>query len=167
MATPSLFSPVKVGPRGREQTFVGGPIGANNPTRDLLKEAGATFGNITRVAQILSLGAGASAVVSLGSDDPLDVTSHLLESMNTDCEGVASELSTRLYTVDAYVRLNATSETHNARMDDWSDLGAIESRISAYVESAAVMHILKESVQYLQSRVGTATLGQISAYLVI
>ena len=41
MATPPYFSPIKCGPRGRQQVFIGGPHGANNPTRELLKEASA------------------------------------------------------------------------------------------------------------------------------
>ncbi|KIM32605.1 hypothetical protein M408DRAFT_48522, partial [Serendipita vermifera MAFF 305830] len=58
MAIPSLFVPAKIGPRLREKSFVGGAVGANNPTRELLKEAANVFGKDKRVTQILSIGAG-------------------------------------------------------------------------------------------------------------
>jgi hypothetical protein len=167
IAGPPFFTPMKIGPRGREQTFVGGPLGANNPTRELLREAGAIYGNNRRVAQIISLGAGISGAVSIQSVASADVASHLLKSLATDCEIVASELSARLFAVDAYVRLDVDCGGVNAAMDDWSGVGAMEARTDAYVEGNIVAHMLDESLRYLQARVGTATLGQISAYLII
>lgn len=160
MATPSLFSPVTFGSRGREQTFVGGPFGANNPTRELLKEAGAAFGAEKRVAQVISIGAGKS--IPLDSPAPSEVPGHLVQLLTTDCEMVASELSTRLLNVDAYVRLNVESGLECPKMQDWRGLGAIELHTRAYVETPAITRLLGASRQYLQSRIGTATLGQIS-----
>ena len=58
MAAPPYFEPVKIGPKMRQQSFVGGALGANNPTRLLLSEACNIFGNDQRVAQIISLGSG-------------------------------------------------------------------------------------------------------------
>lgn len=43
IAIPALFSPVKFGPPLRKQAFVGGVLGANNPTHQLLKEAMSIF----------------------------------------------------------------------------------------------------------------------------
>ena len=97
------------------------------------------------------------------SADSADVTGHLLKSLAVDCETVAAELSTRLFAVDAYVRLDVDNGGTNAAMDDWSGVGAMEARINAYVEGDLVAHMLDESLRYLQNRVGTATLGQISA----
>jgi hypothetical protein len=167
IASPPLFTPVKIGPRGREQTFVGGPLGANNPTRELLREAGSIYGNNKRVAQIISLGAGISRDVLIESADSADVANHLLKSLAVDCETVASELSTRLFAVDAYVRLDVDCSGMNAVMDDWSEVGTMEARTDAYVEGDIVARMLDESLRYLQNRVGTATLGQISAYSTI
>jgi len=164
MAIPSFFPPVKIGPRGREQTFAGGPLGANNPTRELLKEAGIAFVQDKRVAQVISLGAGRQNAVSLEGVDPTDMSSQLLQTLYTDCETVASELSTRLINVDAYVRLNVESGLEASSLDDWRGLGAIEQSTNAYVETSAVTRLLEESLRYLQNRIGTATLAQISAY---
>jgi hypothetical protein len=104
MAAPPYFSPVKFGPRGWQQTFIGGPRGANNPTRDLLKEASAIFGKEKLVSQIVSLGCGHSHVSSSHTDT--EGVSRSVQEMAADCEAVAKELSTRLCDMDAYLRLN-------------------------------------------------------------
>jgi hypothetical protein len=163
MATPSYFTSVKAGSRGREQTFAGGPLGANNPTRELLREAGTIFGNEKRVAQVISIGGGWESDAPINPMDTENVAGQWLNSITTDCETVASELSTRLFTVDAYVRLNVNIEMGAASMSDWTGLSAIGSQTSAYLETAAVARTFEMSLQYLRSRVGTATLGQISS----
>jgi hypothetical protein len=103
-------------------------------------------------------------VVSLEAVDSADVSSQLLKALYTDCETVASELFMRLVNVDAYIRLNVESGLEASSLDDWRGLGAIEQTTNAYVETSAVICLLEESLGYLQSRVGTATLAQISAY---
>ncbi|KIM20866.1 hypothetical protein M408DRAFT_81414, partial [Serendipita vermifera MAFF 305830] len=65
MALPSYFLPVKIGPLRRQQSFVGGVLGSNNPTRMLLEEASKLYGKDRRVAQIISLGCGLPRVLSL------------------------------------------------------------------------------------------------------
>ncbi|KIM32453.1 hypothetical protein M408DRAFT_39468, partial [Serendipita vermifera MAFF 305830] len=66
MATPRFFSPAKIGPPLRQQSFIGGALGANNPTRELLAEAADVFGNDRRVAQIITLGSGRPRMIALG-----------------------------------------------------------------------------------------------------
>jgi hypothetical protein len=163
MANPSYFTSVKAGPRGREQTFAGGPLGANNPTRELLREAGTIFGNGKRVAQIISIGTGWESGALINPTDTENAAGQWLKSLATDCETIASELSTRLFIVDAYVRLNVNIEMGAASMNDWTGLSAIGSQTSAYLETAAVARTFEMSLQYLRNRIGTATLGQISS----
>ncbi|KIM28907.1 hypothetical protein M408DRAFT_52045, partial [Serendipita vermifera MAFF 305830] len=105
MAIQSYFLPVKIGPPKRQISFVGGAIGANNPIRLLLEEAGNVYGKNRRVAQILSLGCGIPHVLSVGSYNKPDLDRTLRE-MAADCETVANELSARLLNIDVYVRLN-------------------------------------------------------------
>jgi len=164
MATPDAFPSVKIGPRGREQNFIGAPIGMNNPTRELLREAGIVFGKDTRVAQIISLGAESPNPELFNLEDPAEIGSKLLKSSSRQCEIVAEELSQRLINVDAYVRLNVPSGIECSAIDDWRELAAIEGHTSGYVERAEVGRTFEQSLWYLKSRIGTATLGQISAY---
>ena len=160
MSTPALFLPTKIGPRLRQQSFVGGALGASNPTRELLNEAVALFGKDSRAAQVISIGAGNPGVITLGGTTELD---QLLQSLSTDCEIVAKELSTRLFTVDAYLRLNVDKGMERIFMTDWSSLGDIESHTSAYVENTAVVDALEGSLSRLRSRMGSIALGQLSA----
>jgi hypothetical protein len=163
MAVPSHFSPFKIGPRLRQQSFVGGALGANNPTRELLKEASAVFGPNRRVAQVLSIGSGLPRVLSTESPADGEGVHRLLKEMATDCEMVAQELSTRLYTIDAYLRLNVDRGMELVAMTDWNELGSIESHTAAYVATATIAGALDISVRHLQERTGALTLEQISA----
>jgi hypothetical protein len=162
MAVPFLFSPVKIGPRLRQQSFVGGAYGTNNPTREMLKEASTLFSPNRRVAQILSLGSGLPRVISAEPSADGEGVHRLLKEIATDCEMVAQELSTRLYTIDAYLRLNVDRRMEFVRMTDWNDLSSIESHTAAYIGTAIVTGALDTSVRHLQERIGALTLGQIS-----
>jgi len=164
MATPSHFSPIKVGPRGRQKIFIGGPCGANNPTRELLKEASAVFGKEKLVAQIVSLGSGRSHISSMERKTSNETVRRLVQEMAADCEAVEKELSTRLCDVDEYLRLNVERGMENVRMDRWDDLGPIEIHTGAYVETAEVSEILDASLRRLQGTTGTVTLGEISMH---
>jgi hypothetical protein len=165
MAIPSLFAPVKIGPRLRQQSFIGGALGANNPTRELLKEASAVFGPDRRVAQVLSIGSGLPRVISVESSADNEGIHSLLKGIATDCEMVAQELSTRFYTIDAYLRLNVDRGMELVTMTDWNGLGLIDTHTTAYIATASVTGALDTSVRHLQERTGALTLGQISKCL--
>jgi hypothetical protein len=161
-AAPPFFSPVKIGPRLRQQSFIGGAIGANNPTRELLKEASSIFGPNRRVAQVLSIGSGLPRVISAESSASDEGIHRLLKQLATDCEMVAQELSTRLYTIDAYLRLNVDRGMELVTINDWNELGSIESHTTAYIATATVTGALDTSVRHLRERTGALTLEQIS-----
>jgi hypothetical protein len=164
MSIPSLFSPMNIGPPLREQSFVGGAIGGNNPTRELLREAGEVFGQDTRVAQVISLGSGLTRPVSLES---LSGTAEVLKGIAADCEVVANELSTRLCSIDAYLRLNVGRGMEDITLTDWSGLGAIDTHTSAYLATATVAQDLEASLRRLENRFGTVALRQLSTSIKI
>ena len=152
-----------IGPCLRQQTFVGGPLGTNNPTRELLNEATSLFGKDQRVAQILSIGSGLPRVMAMSSVDPTEIH-RLLNDIAADCETVAQELSTRLFNVDSYLRLNVDRGMEDLKMEDWNELGTIESHTGAYITKAVVAEVIDTSLQHLVDRIGTVTLGQLSMY---
>ena len=162
ISVPPLFSPIKIGPHLRQQLFVGSPVGAHNPTREVLKEAGMLFGKDRQVSQIVSIGSGLARVLSLDSAEGATNAEKLLRDIGADCETVAKEMSSRLFNVDAYLRLNVDRGMENLSIDDWRDMGAIESHTSAYVESTAVTKALEDTLRRIRSGVGTITLGQLS-----
>jgi hypothetical protein len=165
IAAPSHFTPVTIGTRLRKQTFVGGPLGTNNPTRELLKEAGHAFGNDKRVVQIISIGCGAHATLS--SEALTKEAGFGLLKTTADCQVVARELSTRLFNVDAYLRLNVDKGIEIVSLDDWSMLGGIETHTGIYTESTAVTQSLDASWHRVRRDAGTVTLGQLSVYLTV
>jgi hypothetical protein len=164
MAAPPYFSPVKFGQPRWQQTFIGGPRGANNPTRELLKEASAIFGEDKLVGQIVSLGSGRSHVYSVERNTDTEGVDRFIQEMAADCDAVAKELSTRLCDLNAYLRLNVDRGMENLVMNEWDDLGPIETHTSAYIESTEISKALDASLRRLQGGAGTVTLGEISAY---
>jgi hypothetical protein len=164
MATPSYFSPITIGPRGREQTFIGGPRGANNPTRELLKEASAIFGKEKLVVQVISIGCGRSHISSAKTNTDTEGASQSVEEMAADCEAVAKELSTRFCDMEAYLRLDVERGMENLVLNEWSALGPIETHTSTYVEMAGISESIEASLKTLQAGNGTVTLGEISEY---
>ena len=146
----------------REQEFVGGALGTSNPTRELLNEAVTLFGKDCRVAQLISVGCGMPRVVSLEVSEETTGVDKLLQRLSTDCEAVAKELSTRLFTVDAYLRLNVDRGLEAVSMTDWGTLGIIESHTCAYVETSTVAEAFEASLNRLRSRIGSLSLGQLS-----
>jgi hypothetical protein len=162
MATPYYFSPIKIGPRGRQQTFVGGPLGAKNPTRELLKEASTIFGKEKLVSQVVSIGCGRSHVSSMEAYTDTNGDIRLVQEMAAECEGVEKDLSTRLCDMGEYLRLNVERGMENLVMTEWDDLGPIESHTSAYIDTDMTSEALDSSLKHLQGRTGAVTLGQIS-----
>jgi hypothetical protein len=90
--------------------------------------------------------------------------SDLVQEMAADCETVAKELSTRLGDMEAYLRLNVDRGMENLIVNEWDDLGPIETHTSAYAETAIISEALDASLMRLKESTGTVTLGQISAY---
>jgi hypothetical protein len=162
MAIPSYLLPAKIG--RSHQSFIGGVLGANNPTRELLKEAGTVFGNERRVAQITSIGCGIPPALSLEAMSDGAGASRVLKEIPTDCQMVATELATRLYDVDAYLRLSVDKGIGNIDMDQWGMVGEIEMHTACYVESRTISHALEISLKRLKQRSGTVTLGRLSKW---
>ena len=156
----SLFAPVSIGPKRREMTFTSALTGFNNPTREIIKEAKKQFSTDTRVSTILSIGSGRPALVAF--DGPTPASNELLKGIVFDCERVARELATQLFNVDSYLRLNVDRGMENTEMSDWEGLGTIEGHTGTYLEIPAVTKAIDSSLQRLQDRVGSITLGQLS-----
>jgi hypothetical protein len=141
--------------------FTSALTGFNNPARELIKEAEKQFGADMRVSTILSIGSGRAALVAFDGPTP---ASNELKGIVLDCESVARELATQLFNVDAYLRLNVEQGMENMEMSDWEGLGKIEGHTETYLEVPAVTKAIDSSLQRLQDRVGSITLGQLSAF---
>ena len=160
LAIPEFFSPVAIGRGLIKQRFSGIPYGFNNPMREVLKEAQVIFGDEKNVSLVLSLGSGHKTVIS-NSDDH----STLLTRISHDCDIVAKELSHQLAGAGAYLRLNVDRGLETVKFSDWDELGSIVSSTEVYLQVAPVTTYIDEAFQWLLYRVGSVTLGQLSALL--
>ena len=158
----SLFAPISIGPKRREKSFTSASIGFNNPVKEIIKEAEKQFGADMRVSTILSIGSGKPAPVAF--DGPTPESNELLKGIVVDCERVARELAAQLFNVDAYLRLNVDRGMEDTEMSDWEGLGTIEGHTETYLEVPAVTKAIDSSLQRLQDRVGSITLGQLSEF---
>jgi hypothetical protein len=71
----------------------------------------------------------------------------MLKEIPADCQLVAKDLAARLYSVDAYLRLNVEKGIGGIEMDQWSMLGDIEMHTACYVETKAVTNALESSLE--------------------
>ncbi|PVF91981.1 FabD/lysophospholipase-like protein [Serendipita vermifera] len=163
LAIPPLFDPIPIGPRLRQQRFIGGALGFYNPTREMLKEAKVAFGEDQRVALILSLGSGIPPVMSLDSSSSLSQgVEVLVQYMATDCERVARDMANQMIQVDAYIRLNVNKGLEQLRFDDWSCVSTIEGCIKAYLEAASVTRAVDAASEKITKRIGSITVGRLT-----
>jgi len=162
ISLPSHFVPVKVGPQLTQRNFIGGPRGAHNPTRELLKEAETVFGNEKHIAQIISIGCGVPRALSLEMMTQEVGLGRLPKEVAADCQMVAQDLDMRLFNVDAYHRFEVEKGMADLEISNWAVLGEIENLTVDYIQTSIVTRHLDLSLQGLQSKVGTVTLGQLS-----
>lgn len=163
MAIPSHFAPTMIGLDQRR--FVGGPVGTNNPTRELLKEAGTVFGDEKRVSQIISIGCGVPPNLSLEMVTSESGAGRLVKEIPNECQAVAMELDARLVNVDAYLRLSVEKGMGTIEVDNWATLAEIEAHTTSYIQAQEVTWSMEASLRRLKERVGTVTLAQLSEYL--
>lgn len=163
LAIPPLFEPFSIGPTHRQQTFASACIGFNNPTRELLKEAVKLFGQDIRVSTIISIGSGYSPAPKIESLSSKPAGhGDILNRIGVEAEKMSRELSSQLFDVKAYLRLNVDHGIEEFKMTDWNDLGTIEGHADAYLQGAAVSNAVDSSVRILQTRIGFVSLGQLS-----
>lgn len=163
LAIPPLFAPVSVGSQFRQQKFSSPVMGLNNITRQLLKEAAKQFGQDKRVSTILSIGSGRSSSLSVEDLAPKSYGhGNLLKWISTDCERDARELSSQLFNVEAYLRLNVDHGLEDLSMTDWTCLGDIEGRTDIYLQSTVVSNAVDSSLKALQDKIGLISLEQLS-----
>ncbi|PVF91977.1 FabD/lysophospholipase-like protein, partial [Serendipita vermifera] len=163
LAIPPLFDPIPIGPRLRQQRFIGGALGFYNPTREMLKEAKVAYGDDQRVALFLSLGSGVPPVMSLESSSSLSQNVEVLvQYMATDCERVAGEMANQMIQVDAYIRLNVNRGLEQLRFDDWSCVSSIRGCINAYLQAPAVTRAVDAASEKITKRIGSITVGQLT-----
>jgi hypothetical protein len=129
-ATPALFPSVKIGPHGREQTFISGDAVFNNPIREAIKELYDTYEPEREVACIMSLGCGRSGVI-YASDNyrPLDGIWKQLQNERT-----SEELEFQIFRSQAYYRFSVDRGMEHFSQIQLDNLGVIETHTRTYLQ---------------------------------
>lgn len=160
LSIPSAFSPVSIGPRPRQRAFSSATFGFNNPTKELLREAERLFGRDAPVSVILSLGSGRPGALTL--DNSTSTHQALQRQIIVDCETTARELSSQLFEMDSYLRLNVDRGMEGIDIDNWMDLGAIEGHTDSYLHTQTATKAIDSTLQRLRENVGSVSLGTLS-----
>ena len=135
-ATPTFFKRVEI---GRNQPFIDGGVGCNNPSQVVLDEAKALFGGARQFGCLLSIGTGQAAVINMGKPglfDQLIPTNGIdtLKAIATDCEGTHEAMS-RLFAnlPNTYFRLNVEQGMQGIKLSEWEKLANVEAHTTQYM----------------------------------
>ena len=139
-ATPTFFKRIEI---GREQPFIDGGLGCNNPSRLLLDEAKSLFG-ARQIGCLVSIGTGQGEIISIKkpgifqrivSTDIIDA----LKAIAYDCEAT-HEAMLRLFasSPNTYFRLNVEQGMQRIELSEWEKLANVEAYTMQYMRKIEV-----------------------------
>ncbi|KIM29254.1 hypothetical protein M408DRAFT_328927, partial [Serendipita vermifera MAFF 305830] len=132
-ATQPTFTPVSIGERFRKREYVGAGFGANNPVREVIREAHSLFGGSSTVTSLLSLGTGHPGIISWPSDgNDIDVYK-VMRDMMGDCEQRAQEMEERIGQVGIYSRFSVEQGMQSGHPGQAADPGWITTQTESYL----------------------------------
>lgn len=148
-AAPIYFAPIDIGPPGRQNTFVDGGLGCNNPIYQLHLEAERLFKNSRNVACIISLGTGQRNMNEIESPTFVDNFVAPVKLINSikrlaiDCERKAEDMDLKYRgTKDVYFRLNVEHGLETIKLADYEQLATVRVHTMAYLEQPTVIENL-------------------------
>lgn len=151
-AVPGMFKPKVIDEHGVKMSYVGGGLGCNNPTAQLLAEAEWAFPN-QPVACVISVGNGqlhSAHVPDPKRYHPL-LPSKLLpvvEAIATDCERTNQELSVRfIHTKGVYFRFNIDQGMQDIGQWDAARLAEVQAHTRMYLQDILVNTRLDDSMR--------------------
>ncbi|KAH8795188.1 hypothetical protein DL96DRAFT_1723450 [Flagelloscypha sp. PMI_526] len=158
-ATPSLFSPIFIGPEHIGEIFVSGELGWNNPTNELTEEAAQAF--IGRhIACIISIGSGHPGHLSLSHGLP-----SLFSRISLDCERGVENMERRFGKVpDVYRRLNVDQGMQNLDVD-LSNLHEVVSHAQSYLQGSQITRNIDSVLQDLVMRPEKVSVDMVSGII--
>ncbi|RAH64126.1 FabD/lysophospholipase-like protein [Aspergillus aculeatinus CBS 121060] len=147
-----------------EAEFVDGALGANNPTRVLLREAKRVFAPERVVGCVVSIGTGKKSISPVTEAGwlqrwvapslPLN-TIRAQKDLATSCEAVADELERQFYRYPGpgvYFRFNVEQGVADVRLDDYKKLGQLKARTIGYLSEFGVQVQVKQAAEALRGR---------------
>ncbi|KAF9470349.1 FabD/lysophospholipase-like protein [Pholiota conissans] len=162
-AAPTFFKRILI---GRDQPYIDGGLGYNNPCQTVLDEARSLFGD-RQVGCLVSIGTGRVQAIAIERPRwfqqviPTNVIDALV-AITTDCERTHQEMSERFAKLsNTYFRLNVEQGMQGIELSEWEKLSTVEAHTVQYMKEREVQEKLASLVGVIQSPRAQVTLEQL------
>jgi predicted acylesterase/phospholipase RssA len=142
-AAPTIFKNIVIGGPGSQQPYIDGGTGLNNPTMQVLEEAGLIFPN-RHVACVVSIGTGQAKTIGIPKPGlfqqvvPIDVVKAMI-AMANDCESVSQAVARRFpNTPNFYFRFNVEQGMQDVMPAQWDRLDRVTAHTQQYLMTQEV-----------------------------
>ncbi|XP_006461642.1 hypothetical protein AGABI2DRAFT_151295 [Agaricus bisporus var. bisporus H97] len=163
-AAPTFFKRVII---GRDQPFIDGGLGRNNPSQVVLEEANVLFG-ARQIGCLVSIGTGQAGVNEIKKPGlwqqilPTDVID-ALKRITTDCESTHEDVLRRFSKLpNTYFRLNVDQGMQGIELSEWEKLSNVEAHTMQYMRKEEVVGRLALLVSAIRDPRGQLPLEQLS-----
>ncbi|EKM82275.1 hypothetical protein AGABI1DRAFT_124759 [Agaricus bisporus var. burnettii JB137-S8] len=161
-AAPTFFKRIEI---GRNQPFIDGGLGRNNPSQVVLKEAKALFG-ARSFGCLVSIGAGEAGVIEIKKPGlwqrilPTDAID-ALRKITADCESTHEDMLHHFSKLPtAYFRLNVEQGMQGVELYEREKLSNVEAHTMQYMKKVEVAKKLALLVSAIRAPRGQLTLEQ-------
>ena len=163
-AAPTFFKRIEI---GREQPFIDGGLGRNNPSRVVLDEANTLF-RTRPIGCLVSIGTGQAEIISIKQPGflqqvlPMDVI-EALKAISADCETTHEEMQHLFANLpNTYFRLNVDQGMQGIGFSEWEKLANVEAHTTQYMKRKEVNEKLSSMVNAIKFSSTQLTIEQLS-----
>ena len=164
-AAPTFFKRIEI---GRDQPFIDGGMGRNNPSRVVLDEANALF-RVRPIGCLVSIGTGHTRTISIKKSGflqqallPKDVI-EVLEAISTDCEATHQDMRGLFAnSLNTYFRLNVEQGMQGIGLSEHERLANVEAHTMQYMKWKEVDETLALVVNAIKFPTMQLTVEQLS-----
>jgi len=166
-ATPWLLDPTEVDYKGVVQKYFSGAAVLPNPVNEVIAAAHDAFGKETKIACLVSIGAGRGSITNVPIRPTKSDEAEFLRRVLLDGERIAHAFRSRMKNVQLYNRFSVEHGLQGGNSTTWSDGQTITTYTQDYIQDTTIDKSIERCVGLLRSRVGLATLEQLCKHLVI
>ncbi|KDR74883.1 hypothetical protein GALMADRAFT_249794 [Galerina marginata CBS 339.88] len=162
-AMPTLFEHIEI---GRQQPFIDGGLGRNNPSWVVLYEAKDLFKD-RQIGCLVSIGTGKPEVISIQSPRlfPQFIPTKVLEALKaiaTGCEDTHQAMLRLLaHLPNTYFRLNVEQGMQGIDVSEWEKSSHVEAHTTQYMKTREVDVRIDQLVNAIRTPTGQITMEQL------
>ncbi|KAG6815419.1 hypothetical protein H0H87_002052 [Tephrocybe sp. NHM501043] len=157
-AAPTFFKRINIGPTGRQEPYIDGGLGRNNPTEVVLKEAEVLFPKRS-IACIISIGTGKPETIALRNPSFFERnvipsnTINAVASIAADCEETAQQMERKFENYPkTYFRFNVEQGLQTIKLGDWDRRSEIFAHTRSYMQTPETDSRLSTAVEAIRAR---------------